>query len=323
MDVYCIGNPLIDLIVLVNDDFIKKMELSKGTMHLINENRRTLLMNSINAPLISPGGSCANTAMHLADFGSKVIYSGAVGKDKLAKDFASGMIDKGLKLELKEKELPTGTSIIFVTPDTERTQNTYLGACQLYDEIDIDVNQIKNSKFLYFTGYMWDTKKQKDALAFAIDIAYDNNVKIVFDVADPFAVNRSKNHFLKLIKNNVDFLLANFEEAKMLSNKTNIVDCIDWFQNNSKKGAIKDGKNGSFIFDQENKFDIDPINVKALDSTGAGDIYASGILFGLVNEYDLKTTGNIASYVSSHVVKQLGPRLNYSLRDELIDHFKI
>ena len=322
MDVYCIGNPLIDMIELVNDDFIRKMELAKGTMHLIDENRRTLLMNNISKPLISPGGSCANTAMHLADFGSKVIYSGAVGRDKLAKDFANGMIDKGLKLELMEKNLPTGTSIIFVTPDTERTQNTYLGACQLYDENDINMKQIKHSKFLYFTGYMWDTKKQKEALASAIDIAYDNKVKIVFDVADPFAVNRSKNHFLKLIKNKVDFLLANFEEARMLSNKTNIVDCVDWFQNNSEKGAIKNGKNGSFIFDQEKKIEIDPIKVKALDSTGAGDIYASGILFGLINEYDLKTTGNIASYVSSHVVKKLGPRLNYSLREELLDHFK-
>ena len=165
-------------------------------------------------------------------------------------------------------------------------------------------------------------KKTKEALASAIDIAYDNKVKIVFDVADPFAVNRSKNHFLKLIKNKVDFLLANFEEARMLSNKKNIVDCVDWFQNNSEKGAIKNGKNGSFIFDQEKKIEIDPIKVKALDSTGAGDIYASGILFGLIKEYDLKTTGNIASYVASHVVKQLGPRLNYSLREELFDHFK-
>jgi len=316
-DVYSIGNPLIDILAQVNDDFLEDLTLNKGIMHLIDQQRRELILQKIPTPKIEPGGSAANTIIHLADLGIKTIYSGALGKDDIGKEFKVKMEEKGVITEEPLKSFPTGTSIILITPDAERTQNTFLGACQQYELEDVNVGAIQKSKYLYFTGYMWDTPQQKEALEHAIQVASEAGTKIVFDVADPFAVNRSKTDFLDLITKYADFVLTNREEATMLTDTEDIEEMIDFLRVRTANGVVKDGANGSYIFDKENIHHIKAIDVNAIDTTGAGDIYASGILYGLIKGYQLDKTGKIASYMAGKIVEKIGARLDYSIKEDV------
>ncbi|MCY3413350.1 MAG: adenosine kinase [Candidatus Heimdallarchaeota archaeon] len=317
-DVYGIGNPLIDLLAKIEDNVLEKLKMHKGTMHLIDLDRRKEILEEVSLIAYIPGGSCANTIQAAADFGLKVIYSGSIADDEFGRKFEHGMKEGGVITDLKFNSLPTGSSTILISPDAERTQNTYLGACQQYNINDIDEEKIAASEWLYFTGYMWDTNSQKEALTKAIEVAKNNDTKIVFDVADPFAVSRSKEDFVKIMKDGVYFVLANFEEAKMFTGKDSIPDMIEELRSyNIQMGVIKDGGNGSVIFDRENSYKIPIFKVNAVDTTGAGDMYAAGILYGLVKGYDLERTGRIASYVAAKVVEGIGARLEYSLKGKI------
>ncbi len=313
-DVYGIGNPLIDLLAIVSDDVLDKLSLNKGTMHLIDYDRRQEILSYISDIKVAPGGSCANTIIAATDFGLKTIYSGSIADDEFGKQFDKGMLNMGCETDLKVNSLPTGSSIILISDDAERTQNTYLGACQQYSVKDIDEEKIAKSKYLYFTGYMWDTDEQKEALDRAIKVAKNNDTRIIFDVADPFAVSRSKNDFIRMIKEDVDFVLANYEEAKMFTEKETMDDILRVMMEYINSGVVKDGENGSYIFNDGEIIKIDAFEVKAVDTTGAGDIYASGILYGLAKGYSLERTGRIASYVAARCVEIIGARLENSLK---------
>ncbi len=320
-DVYGIGNPLIDVLSKVNDSLLEQLQMDKGIMQLIDIERRKEILSNISQPILAPGGSCANTLIALADFGLNVVYSGAVSEDKFGDEFDSGMKELDVTSALARKSLPTGSSIILISDDKERTMNTYLGACQQFSEEDIDEEKLKQSKYLYFTGYMWDTPSQKAAIQKAINIAKQNDVKIMFDVADPFAVNRSKSDFLELIKNNTDFVFANEEEAKALMDKEDVFDAISSLMEIIPTGAVKLGKEGSVIFDNGLMINIPIFEVEAQDTTGAGDSYAAGLIYGIVKNYDYERSGKIASYVSSKVVENVGARLQSSFKG-LVDDLK-
>lgn len=314
-DVYGIGNPLIDLLSQVSDDVLKDLNLNKGIMHLIDFDRRKIILDKIKNIKVEPGGSCANTIITTADFGMNSIYSGSIGDDEYGNQFETSMEEIGVKSDLCKKSLPTGSSIILISDDAERTQNTYLGACQEYTNNDINEELIKLSKYIYFAGYMWDTESQKEALVKAIKIAKENNTKIVFDVADPFAVNRSKDDFLGIIKNDVDFVLANLEEARSLTGKEEKKEVLQAMMELNPRGVVKDGGNGSYIYDHGKIYYIPVYEVNVIDTTGAGDIYAAGILYGLIRGYNIERMGRIAAYASAKIVEKIGPRLEFSLKD--------
>ncbi|MHA2502713.1 MAG: adenosine kinase [Candidatus Kariarchaeaceae archaeon] len=316
-DVYSIGNPLMDILAQVEDNFLHDIGVNKGIMHLIDTQRRQMLLEKLKDPINAPGGSAANTIIHAADFGLNVIYSGAVGSDTIGDGFIKGMLERNCTVHAPRKSLPTGTSIILITPDAERTQNTYLGACQQYSIEDVDEEAIAKSRYIYFTGYMWDTESQKEALEHAIKVAKLNETKIVFDVADPFAVNRSTEDFKRIITQDVDFILANREEARTLTQKDEISEMIEYLRAHVEEGVIKDGGNGSYLFDQDNIYHVAADKVNAIDTTGAGDIYASGILYGLAKGYDLQRTGRIASNVAAQLVQIIGARLQNSMREKV------
>ncbi|MFP4111607.1 MAG: adenosine kinase [Candidatus Woesearchaeota archaeon] len=320
-DIFGIGNPVVDILAKIEDTFIEKLSLRKGSMHLISRERREDILKEIASipKNIVPGGSCANTMFALSDLGLNVVYSGAISSDEYGNAFQKSTEKFGITGNLSLKESPTASSIILITEDTERTMNTYLGACREYDSSDVDIEKLKQSRFLYFTGYMWDTESQKEALKKAIKIAKENDVKIIFDVADPFAVSNSREDFLKIIKEDADFFFANEEEAKMLSGKNTSDDAIEFLMLNAKAGAIKLGSNGSVIFSGNQRFDIDIFKVDAVDTTGAGDMYAAGVIFGIAKSLGFEKAGKIASFSSAEVVKNIGARLDYSLKKKVLD----
>jgi sugar/nucleoside kinase (ribokinase family) len=317
--VFGIENPLVDILYETDDKTISSLGMHKGIMQLIDIKTRTFLLDKIPASKrkVSAGGSCANTIFALADFGLRTVYSGAIGNDEFGDTFKAEMEKAGVNPVLARKGLPTGTSIILITKDTERTMNTYLGACQEFSREDLDEKKLLQSGMLYFTGYMWDTPKQKEAITRAIFLAKKNKLKIIFDVADPFAVDRYKGDFLDIIKNDVDFVFANEKEASHLCGETDIEEVTAKMMAIAKAGAIKIGAKGSIVFSNGKYIKIPGFKVKAVDTTGAGDMYAAGFIYGMAKNYDLERCGRIASYVSSRVVEQVGARLNYSLRGKI------
>ncbi|MFV2014032.1 MAG: adenosine kinase [Candidatus Heimdallarchaeota archaeon] len=315
-DVYGIGNPLIDLLVQISTQKLESLSVHKGVMNLIDLERRQYLLNNLSDWTVLPGGSCANTIIALSDLGLNTVYGGSIGRDNLGEQFEENMSQLGVTSALRRKVLPTGSSIILITEDADRSQNTYLGACQEYSIEDVDIDKIRKSKSLYFTGYMWDTESQKRALLHAIDVAKDSNTEIIFDVADPFAVNRSKDDFIKLMKYDVDFIFANFEEAKTLTGEITKDSIIEKMKEmGPSSGVVKDGKRGSYAYKDDKVFDIDVYQVKAVDTTGAGDMYAAGFIYGMARNYGMQKSGEIASLVAGKVVEQVGARLGYSLKE--------
>ncbi len=312
--VYGIGNPLIDILVNVNDGDLSNLNLSKGTMHLIDEKRREeiLLYIEDKKKVYSCGGSCPNTIIALSAFGIKTVLSGKISRDKFGEIYTAQLKDPGVISDIKfGDEYPTGSSIILISPDTERTMNTYLGICRFFSKEDINENLLKDSEILYFTGYMWDTESQKEAVIKAVDIAKKHNITVVFDVADPFVVQRNKKAFLDLIEKKIDIVFANNEEAKILFDNSDIRTGIDELSKMTDTAIVKNGASGSFIKQKDENLIEIPVNkVSAIDTTGAGDMYAAGFLFGLSKKYNVFDSGICASFLASQIILQKGAQFS-------------
>lgn len=247
--IFGIGNPLVDVVIQASENDLINLELNKGTMELVNENRQKEIISYFKGknPLYFPGGSAPNTILACAGLGINSHIAGRIGNDKLGDIYIDRVNEYGADSGLVRGEGRTGSSIILVTPDGERTMNTNLGACQNYSSVDIDKEKLARAKFFYFTGYMWDTDSQKSAIKIAIQIAQENNVKIVFDVADPFAVSRNKKSFLEMIKQDIDIVFANKSELNILFDSEDIEFCVDNLGKVVDNFGIKLGKEGSLI----------------------------------------------------------------------------
>lgn len=312
--VYGIGNPLIDILINIDDVDLSSLNLSKGTMHLIDEERRKEILSYIKNKEItySCGGSCPNTIISLSAFGIKTTLAGKIANDEFGSIYTSQLQNLGVISDIKSgNENPTGSSIIMISPDTERTMNTYLGMCRFFSAADISEKLLLDSEILYFTGYMWDTESQKEAVMKAINLAKKQNIKIVFDVADPFAVQRNKDDFLRLIEKNIDIVLANNEEAKILFDNENIQKGINELSKITNIAIVKNGPKGSFIKQKNEDLLEIPVNkVEAIDTTGAGDMYAAGFIYGLSKKYNLYNSGICASFLASQIILQKGAQFS-------------
>ncbi len=337
--VYGIGNPLIDIFVTVKDEELHSLGLHKGTMHLIDLQRREELLEFIDGKELSYGcgGSCPNTMVALSSFGISSALAGKVCKDRFGGIYRKQLDEIGVKNYLKNGSEPTGSSIILITPDSERTMNTFLGANRQFGPEDIDVAAIEEAEYFHFTGYMWDTEPQKAAILRGIDIARSAGTRVVFDVADPFAVSRNRDTFLTLIKEKVDILFANSEEARILFDHYDPFACARSLGKFVPLGVVKNGKQGSFVAvgrsrtagasggregrpvgQQWEQPDIISIPVKGkapVDTTGAGDMYAAGFLYGLCRGMGLEEAGLIASFLAGEIVQRRGAQfdLDYAL----------
>ena len=310
-DVFGIGNALMDIQTFVPEKIIKKLKLSKGTMQLIDEKRAKEILNEIAGfkSVSLPGGSCANSMSTIAFLGGKPVFTGIVSDDFYGRLYLSKITQRGVKSLIKVKDNGvTGTSIVLTTEDAERTMNTHLGICRELSKDDIDVDVLLESKLMHTTGYKWDTESQKGALEFAMSNSKENGIEISFDIADPFCVERNISDFKRIISNYVDLLFGNNEEAKILTGKSDPAEAGKIISEMGPKIVlVKDGCRGSYLFynGKMSKIDIYKAS-EVLDSTGCGDVYAGGFLYGYTQGYEIEKCAKIASLVASKIISVPG-----------------
>ena len=321
-DVFGFENALMDIQAFVPDSLLKKLKINKGVMHLIEEKESRDILNNISSykTMSFPGGSAANTLSTIAMLGGRSIFSGVVSDDFYGRLYESKLAGRGVKTVIKKLQTGlTGTSIILTTEDAERTMLTHLGVCREYSKDDIDIELFSKARIFHCTGYQWDTPKQKEATQFMMEKAKSLGLKVSMDIADPFCIERNVDDFKKLISEHVDILFANKEEAKFL---TGIDDPVEAGKAVRKMGAevilVKVGSEGSYLFYEDRIEKIDVYTPeKVLDSTGCGDIFGGGFLYGYSKGYDLVKCAKIASFMASRIISVPGVQLE-SLDSEKI-----
>ncbi len=309
MKILGIGNAIVDVICKVDDDFIAQNSLTKGTMKLIfDENEfKSLLLNLKIEKTIS-GGSVANSIVGLSQLDNKVGFIGKVSDDDLGAKYEDGLKNENVEYfySKKKEEIPTGTCLILVTPDSERTMCTFLGIAGKINENDISSNVINNSEMIFLEGYLWDEGEPKKAF----DKAINNAKKVAMSLSDQFCVDRHKPHFLELVKNKLDITFANEQEIMSLIDTKNFSDVINFGKELNKLLVITRGEKGAISIngDEVTETGIKK-NLKILDLTGAGDLFASGFLHGIINNLSPKESLEKGTEMSSKVIQQIGARL--------------
>ena len=319
--VYGIGNPLIDVIVNVSEEELRTLGLYKGTMNLINLDKRLELTSFIKGktPSFSCGGSCPNTVITLSALGVETTLAGKIGSDDYGTIYRNRLNSLNVRDNLAVSDANvTGSSIILITPDSERTMNTFLGANRDFCPDDVIEAEVSRADFFQFTGYMWDTKNQMQAIRKALDIAKRNNVMVSFDIADPFAVGRYHDAFLDLIRNDCDIVYANKEEARIMFDNYDPYECCKTMGKLCETAIVKNGKKGSFISHRRKIYEI-PVQgpETPVETTGAGDTYAAGFLYGLYKKKSLEEAGNYASVAASAIIAKFGGQFNKAEIEEL------
>lgn len=317
-DVVSICNALVDLLYDVKDEDLVRYNLTKGNMHLIDQNGQKKLLESFGdcAKAEELGGSCMNAMRSLALLGREVCFAGMVAEDTFGKKINRRLNELNIKGHINSTQSEsTGTCMVLVTPDGERTMVTYLGASRLYTPDDVPVEEIKKSKYFHFCGYQWDTEPQKKGILKAIEIARSAGTKISFDLADPFVVQNHKEDFLDII-DVADIVFANKEEAKLLvgDDYNKMAELV------SSKGAIavvKLGSEGAFIQTKDGISRIDPVATTVVDTTAAGDMFAGGMLYGLVKGRSLEESGRFAAMLASDVISRYGAKLSPEVIEEV------
>ena len=309
MKILGIGNAIVDVICKVDDNFINRNNLTKGTMKLIFENDEfQSMLSNLNIVKTISGGSVANSIVGLSQLGNKVGFIGKVSDDKLGSKYEDGLKSENVEFfySKKKEELPTGTCLILVTPDSERTMCTYLGTAGKINENDVNADVVKQSEMIFLEGYLWDEGEPKKAFEKAIN----NANKVAMSLSDQFCVDRHKPHFLDLVKNKLDIIFANEQEMMSLVDAKNFKDVIDFGKNLKKLLVITRGDKGAISINGdeivENGIEKN-LNIK--DLTGAGDLFAAGFLHGNLNNLSTSDSLNKGRQMSSKVIQQIGARL--------------
>lgn len=311
-----IGNAIVDVLVNTEDDFLKKHNLRKGAMRIVDESEMEKLYSSVKAIKQVSGGSAANTIAALASLGNPVAFIGRVGDDMLGRLFEEDLKNLGVEYCMLKKDSgrPTACCVVLTTPDAQRTMNTFLGVSGYLGPKDIDGSVISQSEIIYLEGYLWDSEEARKAFKKAIRIALKTGGKISLSLSDSFCVERHRNEFLKLIRNHVDILFANEEEIKSLFEVGNLKSALSRCAELKKICVITRSEKGSIIlFDGKEKMVPAEKNVKVIDTTGAGDLYAAGFLHGLARGMNPEKCGRMGSVIAAEIISQFGARLEMSL----------
>ena len=309
MKILGIGNAIVDVICKVDDGFIEKNNLTKSTMKLVDEIEFKKLLTTLKIEETISGGSVANSIVGLSQLGNKVGFIGKVSDDQLGNKYEEGLKKENVDFfYLKKKEvIPTGTCLILITPDSERTMITFLGTAGKIGEQDIDVNAVKKSEILFLEGYLWDEGEPKKAFEKAIN----NSNKVAMSLSDLFCVERHKPHFLELVKNKLDITFANEQEIMSLIDTNNFEEVINFAKEINKLIIITRGGKGALAVEQNKVVECSAKdNLKIKDLTGAGDLFAGGFLHGLINNKSTKESLDIGTEMSSKVIQIIGARLN-------------
>jgi len=309
MKILGIGNAIVDVICKVENSFLTNNGLTKSTMKLVDESEFKKLLSNLKIEETISGGSVANSIVGLSQLGNKVGFIGKVNDDELGSKYEQGL--KKEKVEYfyskKKEELPTGTCLILITPDSERTMCTFLGTAGKINENDVDINAVKNSELTFLEGYLWDEGDPKKAF----DIAIQNSNKVAMSLSDLFCVERHKTHFLELVKKKINITFANEQEILSLINTKNFDEVISFGKQVGKLIVITRGEKGSLAINGNEVYECDSQkNLKIVDLTGAGDLFAAGFLQGYVNGLMIENSLQMGTDMSAKIIQKIGARLN-------------
>ena len=308
MKILGIGNAIVDVICQIEENFLSKNNLTKSTMKLVDEAEFKKLLSNLKIEETISGGSVANSIVGLSQLGNKVGFIGKVNEDDLGNKYEEGL--KKEKVEYfyskKKEELPTGTCLILITPDSERTMCTFLGTAGKINENDVDVNAIKNSGITFLEGYLWDEGNPKKAF----DKAIQNSNKVAMSLSDQFCVERHKPHFLDLVKKKLDITFTNEQEIFSLIKAKNFDEVISFGKQLGRLIVITRGEKGSIAMQKDEVVECDiQKNLKIVDLTGAGDLFAAGFLHGYINNLSIRESLEKGTEMSSKVIQKIGARL--------------
>jgi fructokinase len=309
MNILGIGNAIVDVICKVDDEFLAKNGLAKSNMKLIDEIEFKKLLGNLKIEETVSGGSVANSIVGLSQLDNKVGFIGKISDDELGQKYEQGLKKENVKYfyTKKKESLPTGTCLILITPDSERTMCTFLGTAGKINKTDIDAQAIKNSEITFLEGYLWDEGEPKEAFNEAIK--YSN--KIAMSLSDKFCVDRHKKNFLDLVKNKLDITFANEQEILELIDATSFNDVISFGKKINKTLVITRSDKGSVVINQNEVVECkSQKNLKIVDLTGAGDLFAAGFLHGYINKLTLQENLNKGTEMASKVIQKIGARLD-------------
>jgi sugar/nucleoside kinase (ribokinase family) len=307
-----IGNAIVDVLAKVDEEFLKKNKLIKGSMKLINKSEFEDLKKNIKIEKVVAGGSVANTMAGIAHLRGNPSFIGKINSDNLGKMYRKSLQDINVNFSYLEKDedLSTGASIILITPDSERTMCTYLGISSHLSANDINENNIIDHELIFLEGYLWDKGISEKMFKHAISIAKKNKIKIAMSLSDIFCVTRHKQDFNNLLKNDLDILIGNENEINELVNKKNLLDSVNQLKDLNKLIVITKSENGSMAIKNNEIINCNSIKVKEiLDLTGAGDLFAAGFLKEYLDNSDIKKCLETGSILSSKIIQKIGARL--------------
>ena len=308
MKILGIGNAIVDVLCKVSDEFLTKHSLTKSTMKLVDEIEFKKLLSSLKIEETISGGSVANSIVGLSQLGNKVGFIGKVSDDVLGQKYEDGLNKENVEyLYRKKKELiPTGSCLILITPDSERTMCTFLGTAGKISEDDVNKEHIKNSEIVFLEGYLWDEGDPKKAF----DLAITHSNKVAMSLSDLFCVERHKPYFLELVKNQLDIIFANEQEILSLINARSFNEVISFSKEIKKNIIITRGEKGAVAINLNEIIECDAIpNLKIKDLTGAGDLFAAGYLHGLINNLSMKESLIKGTELSSKIIQKIGARI--------------
>lgn len=322
-----IGNAIVDVVSHCNDDFLTDNDIIKGAMNLVDTARSSHLFSKMTDRLQVSGGSGANTIAGLAELGVKTAYVGKVKDDELGIFFANDIkkigVDYSPLLIEKVSQKETGRCMIFITPDKERSMNTYLGVSEGLGPDDIDEEIMANTDWLYLEGYRFDGEESHAAFSKAIDACRSTKGKIALTLSDSFCVERHKESFKSLIEKSVDLLFCNEHEIAMLYPADTLDDSIKLAAAKTEILACTVGDQGAILIQEEKKYHIPAVVVDIVDATGAGDMFAAGVLYGMINGHDIELCGKMGCTIASEIICNIGSRSTSNLARLLAQSFDL
>jgi fructokinase len=308
-----IGNAIVDVFVKVDDNFLSKNNLTKGSMKLIEKAEFETLKDTIKIEKIEAGGSVANTIAGISYLGGNSSFIGKVNSDEFGRVYKKSLekIKVNFYYSEKNENLSTGASIIFITPDSERTMCTYLGISSQLSKEDINEDKIKDHELIFLEGYLWDKGKSEEMFKHVINLAKKNNIKIAMSLSDIFCVTRHRNDFFKLLVNDLNILIGNENEINELVQKDNLLASINELKKINKIVVITRGENGSLVISNNEIIKCESLKVKkVLDLTGAGDLFASGFLKEYLDKSNINKCLQTGSELAAKIIEKIGARLN-------------
>lgn len=326
-DVYGLGNALVDIEYEVTPEQLSALGIDKGVMTLVDEDRQQVIVRQLDGHVRKKGsgGSAANTVIAVSQLGGKAFYSCKVAADEMGYFYLQDLLGGGVQTKVHSDTLQggvTGKCLVFVTPDADRTMNTYLGVSQEFSRNELVPDAIQDCAYLYIEGYLVTGELTKDAAIHAREIAEQAGVKTSLSLSDPNMVKFFKDGLLEMIGNGVDLLFANEDEALGMAGSNQLEDAIAYLKTLSRNVAITRGAQGSLVYANGGLIEIPAVTVKAVDTVGAGDMFAGAYLYGITHGMSVEQAGNLASHAAAKLVGSFGPRLEASQTQALLNSFK-